>query len=101
MPIYRTNSDRGLWKKYREEKPQHFHKACYLNQNKDQPQVRYYSNNADENTHSTSAKSIYSIIMFNYLLQPLIILDSILWNTRRSYMYQNYIHGNKFQMLRY
>ena len=38
MPIYRTNSDRGLWKKYREEKPQHFHKACYLPP-KNQPQV--------------------------------------------------------------
>ena len=37
MPLYRTNSDRGLWKKYRKEQPQHFHKPCYLDTKK--PQV--------------------------------------------------------------
>jgi len=39
MPLYRTNSDRGLWKKYRKEQPQHFHKPCYLDTKK--PQVTY------------------------------------------------------------
>ena len=39
MPIYRTHSDRGLWKKYRSEQPQHFHKACYLENSKEKPQV--------------------------------------------------------------
>ena len=38
MPIYRTVSDRGLWKKYQRSEqsgqPQHFHKAHYLDKNK-------------------------------------------------------------------
>ena len=38
MPIYRTVSDRGLWKKYQRSEqsgqPQHFHKPQYLDKNK-------------------------------------------------------------------
>ena len=38
MPIYRTVSDRGLWKKYQKAEqagqPQHFHKPQYLDRNK-------------------------------------------------------------------
>jgi hypothetical protein len=39
MPLYRTNSDRGLWKKYREDQPRHFHKPHYLDMDKGKPQV--------------------------------------------------------------
>ena len=39
MPLYRTNSDRGLWKKYRDPQPQHFHKPQYLELEKPKPQV--------------------------------------------------------------
>jgi hypothetical protein len=39
MPLYRTNSDRGLWKKYRQDQPQHFHKPQYLNLDQRKPQV--------------------------------------------------------------
>ena len=38
MPIYRTVSDRGLWKKYQRSEqsgqPQHFHKPHYLDKEK-------------------------------------------------------------------
>ncbi len=39
MPLYRTVSDRGLWKKYHKENVQHFHKPHYLEKEKDKPQV--------------------------------------------------------------
>ena len=38
MPLYRTVSDRGLWKKYQRSEqvaqPQHFHKPHYLDKTK-------------------------------------------------------------------
>ena len=40
MPLYRTVSDRGLWKKYKNEaRPQHFHKPGYID--KSNPVVTY------------------------------------------------------------
>ncbi len=39
MPLYRTVSDRGLWKKYHRDAPQHFHKANYID--KSGPQVSH------------------------------------------------------------
>ena len=40
MPLYRTVSDRGLWKKYKHDaKPQHFHKPAYID--KEAPIVTY------------------------------------------------------------
>ena len=44
MPLYRTVSDRGLWKKYQRDKVQHFHKPQYLEQTKNEPQVRNWIN---------------------------------------------------------
>ena len=38
MPLYRTVSDRGLWKKYQKDNVQHFHKAHYV-KDKSKPQV--------------------------------------------------------------
>ena len=40
MSLYRTNSDRGLWKKYRSEQPKHFHKPCYIGKEQERTQVR-------------------------------------------------------------
>ena len=40
MPLYRTVSDRGLWKKYKRDSVQHFHKPQYLEKTKNEPQVR-------------------------------------------------------------
>ena len=48
MPIYRTNSDRGLWKKYREPQPQHFHKPNYLELDKSKPQVSLVFNYSNQ-----------------------------------------------------
>ena len=39
MPLYRTVSDRGLWKKYKRDSVQHFHKPQYLEKAKNEPQV--------------------------------------------------------------
>ena len=39
MSLYRTNSDRGLWKKYRSEQPKHFHKPCYIGKEQEKTQV--------------------------------------------------------------
>ena len=39
MPLYRTVSDRGLWKKYKRDSVQHFHKPQYLEKAKHEPQV--------------------------------------------------------------
>ena len=42
MPLYRTVSDRGLWKKQAKNEnpqPQHFHKPSYID--KDKPVVTY------------------------------------------------------------
>ena len=39
MPLYRTVSDRGLWKKYQKSGPQHFHKPHYIEKNNNTPQV--------------------------------------------------------------
>jgi len=39
MPLYRTVSDRGLWKKYQRDQVQHFHKPHYVQNGSDRPQV--------------------------------------------------------------
>ena len=42
MPLYRTVSDRGLWRKYSKQQaaaPQHFHKSSYID--KSGPVVTY------------------------------------------------------------
>ena len=39
MPLYRTVSDRGLWKKYQRDNVQHFHKPHYLDKERERPQV--------------------------------------------------------------
>ncbi|TRY79373.1 hypothetical protein TCAL_09829 [Tigriopus californicus] len=50
--LYRTASDRGLWKKYHKDNIQHFHKPQYLDKDKDKPQVTYSRLNLGENIRS-------------------------------------------------
>jgi hypothetical protein len=47
MPLYRTVSDRGLWKKYQKEQVQHFHKPQYLDKG-DKPLVSESDNDIHE-----------------------------------------------------
>ena len=62
MPIYRTNSDRGLWKKYREPQPQHFHKPSYLELDKSKPQVSLVFNYTNQPLKLLSGPSIHPSI---------------------------------------
>ena len=69
MPIYRTVSDRGLWKKYQRSaqagQPQHFHKPQYLD--KDKPVVSNYSQNCPlliETIHIMRIRALRGMIVY-------------------------------------
>ena len=66
MPIYRTVSDRGLWKKYQKAEqagqPQHFHKPQYLDRNKPVVSIKL-PNESDKNDVVIAVFRIFNIIL--------------------------------------
>ena len=66
MPIYRTVSDRGLWKKYHKAEqagqPQHFHKPQYLDRNKPVVSIKL-PNESDKNDVVIAVFRIFNIIL--------------------------------------